>query len=227
MKPVLYILFAVFLFANALRANVSATDSLQVQVDSAKVMNVLSESKQIKKLKEAAKTDSVKSFKPDPVRVVWMGAIIPGYGQIINRSYWKLPVVYAGFLACGYAITHNSTKYENYKQAYKDISDTNDKTNSFMDLLPAGYSVDNFPGGRTGLQNNLKSFYDQYRRYRDLSIIATIGYYAITIVEAYVDAQLFDFDISTDLSMHVRPSLLQNAYGRSNTPGLQVSLSLK
>lgn len=227
MKPVLYILFAVFLFANALRANVSATDSLQVKVDSAKVMNVLSESKQIKKLKQTVKTDSVKSFKPDPVRVVWMGAIIPGYGQIINRSYWKLPVVYAGFLACGYAITLNSTKYENYKQAYKDISDTNDKTNSYMDLLPAGYSVDNFPGGRTGLQNNLKSFYDQYRRYRDLSIIATIGYYAITIVEAYVDAQLFDFDISTDLSMHVRPSLLQNAYGRSNTPGVQVSLSLK
>lgn len=215
------------MFANALKANVSATDSLQVRVDSAKVMNVLSESKQLKKLKQAVKKDSIENFKPDPTRVVWMGAIIPGYGQIINRSYWKLPIVYTGFLACGYAITLNSTKYENYKQAYKDISDTNDKTNSFMDLLPAGYSVDNFPGGRTGLQNNLKSFYDQYRRYRDLSIIATIGYYAITIVEAYVDAQLFDFDISTDLSMHVRPSLLQNAYGRSNTPGLQVSLSLK
>ena len=227
MKSILHILFIVFLFANALRANVSPVDSLIVKVDSAKAINAISESKNLKKLKEAVKTDSIKSFKPDPKRVVWMGAIIPGYGQIINRSYWKLPIVYTGFLACGYAITLNSTNYEKYKQAYKDISDTNDNSNSFMDLLPAGYSVDNFPGGRSGLQNNLKSFYDQYRRYRDLSIIATIGYYAITIVEAYVDAQLFDFDISTDLSMHVRPSLLQNAYGRSNTPGLQVSLSLK
>lgn len=227
MKSILHIVFIVFLFTNALRANVSPVDSLIVKVDSVKAINAIAGSKNLKKLKEAFKTDSIKSFKPDPTRVVWMGAIIPGYGQIINRSYWKLPIVYAGFLACGYAITLNSNNYEKYKQAYKDISDINDSSNSFMDLLPAGYSIDNFPGGRSGLQNNLKSYYDQYRRYRDLSIIATIGYYAITIVEAYVDAQLFDFDISTDLSMHVRPSLLQNAYGRSNTPGLQVSLSLK
>lgn len=73
------------------------------------------------------------AFKPDPVRVLWMGAIIPGYGQIINRSYWKLPIVYAGFLGCTYAITLNSKRYETYRSAYRDISDTNNKTNSFLD----------------------------------------------------------------------------------------------
>lgn len=208
-------------------ANVSSVDSLALKPDSLNIEKSIIENKKLKKVKKEVFADSLAVFKPDPTRVVWMGAIIPGYGQIINRSYWKLPIVYAGFLGCGYAITLNASRYQTYKQAYIDITDTSDKTNSFMDLLPAGYSISNYPGGQSGLQNNLKSFYEQYRRNRDLSIIATIGYYAITIVEAYVDAQLFDFDISTDLSMHIRPSLMQNAYGRTNTPGLQLSLSLK
>lgn len=166
-------------------------------------------------------------YKPDPIRVLWMGAIIPGYGQILNRSYWKLPIVYGGFVGCAYAITLNSNRYETYKLAYKDISDNNENTNSFLDILPEGYTVDNYPGGLTGLEANLLSFYEQYRRNRDLSIILSVAYYGLTLVEAYVDAQLFDFDISTDLSMHIRPALLGNEYGRPNTAGLQLSFKLK
>ena len=65
------------------------------------------------------------------------------------------------------------------------------------------------------------------RRYRDLSIIVTIGFYALTIVDAYVDAQLYDFDISPNLSMHISPALMENRYGLNNTLGLQCSISLK
>lgn len=179
--------------------------------------------------KKSPKTDtlSVKKFKPNPVRVVWMGAIIPGFGQIMNRRYWKVPIVYAGFAGCAYLINRNSTSYEKYKLAYRDISDVNDQTNSYLNLLPDGYTIDNYPGGKSGLESNLKSYYEQSRRNRDLSIILSIGYYAITLVEAYVDAQLFDFDISPDLTMQIRPALMQNVYGKTNSAGFQLSLNLK
>jgi len=78
-----------------------------------------------------------------------MGAIIPGYGQILNRSYWKLPLVYAGFLGCFYAITWNSSRYETYRLAYRDITDDNAKTNSFLDILPQGYTLESYPGGES------------------------------------------------------------------------------
>ncbi|MBN2766606.1 MAG: hypothetical protein JXR27_09565 [Paludibacteraceae bacterium] len=172
------------------------------------------------------KSDS--AYKPDPVRVLWMGAIIPGYGQILNRSYWKLPIVYAGFLGCTYAISLNSIRYESYKAAYRDISDTNPNTVSYEDLLPPGYTVDNYPGGMAGLKSIITTGYNQYRRYRDLSIIASVAYYGLTLVEAYVDAQLFDFDISNDLSMHIRPSLMTNQYGNTpNSAGIQLSFKIK
>lgn len=177
------------------------------------------------KINIVQKSDSV--YKPDPIRVLWMGAIIPGYGQILNRSYWKLPIVYAGFLGCTYAISLNSSRYETYKSAYRDITDTNPNTNSYMDILPPGYSVDNFQGGLPGLQSVITEKYNQYRRYRDLSIIASVAYYGLTLVEAFVDAQLFDFDISTDLSMHIRPALMQNQYGHTGSAGFQLSLKIK
>ncbi|MDD3077887.1 MAG: DUF5683 domain-containing protein [Paludibacter sp.] len=175
------------------------------------------------------KKDSVrnkKAFKPDPVKVVWMGAIIPGYGQILNRSYWKLPLVYAGFIGCAYAINWNARRYTTYKQAYLDISDNDDTTASYLDLIPKGYTIADY-GGTSTFQSNLQSAYENYRRYRDLSIIASVAYYAVVLVEAYVDAQLFDFDISSDLSLHVRPALLDNKYSYTKTPGVQFSLNLK
>lgn len=215
------------LFALKLQANVSIADSLSLSSDSVLKKSSLNENKKIKDLKQSFGKDSVKPYKPDPIRVIWMGAIIPGYGQIINRSYWKLPIVYAGFLGCAYAITYNSNRYETYKLAYHDITDASELTTSYLNLLPAGYSLNSYPGGKSGLENNLKTFYEQYRRNRDLSIILSIGYYAVVLVEAYVDAQLFDFDISPDLSMHVRPALLKNSFGISNSPGVQLSLRLK
>jgi len=213
------------LFTKVVQANVSSADSLFIKADSLNKPTI--EGK--KQKKEALKKDSseLTKFQPDPVRVVWMGAIIPGFGQILNRRYWKLPIVYAGFAGCAYAISLNTTRYEKYKLAYRDISDINDQTNSYLDLLPSGYTIDNYPGGKSGLEANLKAFYEQYRRNKDLSIILSIGYYAITLVEAYVDAQLFDFDISPELSMHLRPALMQNEYGKTNSAGFQLSLNLK
>jgi len=167
-----------------------------------------------------------KAFKPDPIRVVWMAAIIPGYGQILNKKYWKLPLVYGGFLGFAYAISMNSSRYTTYMTAYRDIIDTDPSTVSYIAIIPKGYTIDNY-GGITGYTRILKSAEENYRRYRDLSIITAIAYYAITIVDAYVDAQLYDFDISPDLTMRFQPTLLKNPYGIANTPGIQCRFSLK
>lgn len=162
-----------------------------------------------------AEFDSIReaSWKPDPMKAVWMGAIIPGYGQIYNRSYWKLPIVYGALMGCIYAITVNNTSYVDYKQAYRDIYTdevlSDDPKRSYNAVLPKGYTVD-MMGGKGGYTTYLQKQENSYRRYRDLSIVGTVLVYALSLIDAYVDAQLFDFDISTDLSMNVSPQLQQD-----------------
>lgn len=169
-------------------------------------------------------------WKPNPMRAVWMGAIVPGLGQIYNRSYWKLPIVYGGFMGCVYAITWTSNQYEGYKNAYRDIyydrrngTISNDPNKSYIAILPEGYTIDRM-GGVSTYENHLKDWQNQSRRLRDISIAATVLVYALTLVDAYVDAQLFDFDISTDLTLNVTPQLY---YDMQNQRSTEVKLALK
>ena len=214
-------------------------DSIKNQLPKDSVARLYDKSTVKKVVEQVDDTLSKKVFKPNPLKNVWMGAIIPGYGQILNKKYWKLPIVYGGFLGCAYAVTWNSGQTQSYKKAYFDILrynadpsyaksvDKNHKNVSFYQILPKGYTTIESVGGITQYTTNLQSGYNFYRRYRDLSIIITIAYYALTIVDAYVDAQLYDFDISPNLSMHVSPALMENKYGVNNTVGLQCSISLK
>lgn len=148
-----------------------------------------------------------KLFTPNPTRATWMAVVFPGGGQIYNRKYWKLPIIYGGFAGCAYALTWNSKMYKDYSQAYLDIMDSNPNTKSYEDLLPpnATYSEEQ-------LKNTLKRRKDTFRRYRDLSIFAFIGVYIISIIDAYVDAELSNFDISPDLSMKVEPTVINNSH---------------
>lgn len=181
-----------------------------------------------KKIKSVLKSDStnLKTFKPDPIKSVWMGAIIPGYGQILNKKYWKLPIIYGGFLGCAYAIAWNSGTYNTYLTAYQDIISNNPSQTSYLQIIPKGYTLADL-GGISGFTNILNTKQQIFHRYRDLSIIVTVGLYALTLVDAYVDAQLYDFDISPDLSMHIQPTLLQNTSGSPNTFAMQCSFRLK
>lgn len=219
------ILLIFFLLSSVLQAQM-IPDSSKVLSDTLKNVIV----KQVAAFPEIEVPDTVafKSFKPDPIKAVWMGAIIPGYGQILNKKFWKLPLVYGGFLGCAYALAWNGSKYQSYKMAYRDISDNDPATNTFLEILPTGYTIDS-PGigGINTFTNTLKQRQEAFRRYRDLSIIATVGYYALTLVDAYVDAQLYDFDISPDLSLRFQPTLLQNSFGRRNTLGVQCCISLR
>ncbi|MBQ8099964.1 MAG: hypothetical protein IJV55_03880 [Paludibacteraceae bacterium] len=157
------------------------------------------------------------AWRPDPYRAVWMGAIIPGYGQIHNRSYWKLPIVYGAFMGCAYAITWTNRQYTDYKTAYRDILvdpnyDPEDASKSYVAILPTGYTVDRM-GGRSRYTTTLQTAQNNYRRYRDISIVATVIVYALSLIDAYVDAQLFDFDISPDLSLNLMPDVPRDPLG--------------
>ena len=164
------------------------------------------------------------------MRAVWLGAIVPGLGQIYNRSYWKIPIVYGGFMGCVYAITWTSNQYTGYKNAYRDIyfdikngTVTDDPNKSYNAILPEGYNIDRM-GGASAYQNRLKEWQNTSHRNRDLAIAVTAIVYALTLVDAYVDAQLFDFDISTDLSLNVQPQLY---YDLQNQRSAEVKLAIQ
>ena len=169
-------------------------------------------------------------FKPDPKKAVLM-ALVPGLGQIYNRKFWKLPIVYGGLMGCMYAVTWNNRNYQDYSTAYKDIMMDAEEPNrpveefhtSWQDFLGVGYDPKEWVTN-TNFQTQLKNRKDYYRRYHDLSIIITVGVYALSIIDAYVDAQLFDFDISPDLSMHWEPSVTPQTAYSSRSYGLNCSI---
>ena len=169
------------------------------------------------------------TFKPDAQKSVWLAAVVPGLGQIYNRSYWKVPVVYSGFMGCAYAITWTNDQYTSYKNAYRDIyydiqdgKISNDPSKSYIAILPEGYTIDRM-GGAAAYRERLKEWQNRSRRYRDLSIAVTAIVYALTLVDAYVDAQLFDFDISSNLSLNIYPDL---HYDMQNQRSAEVKLAI-
>lgn len=166
-------------------------------------------------------------WKPDPIRAMWLGMVFPGGGQIYNRKFWKLPIVYGGVVGCVYAVSWNGQMLRDYSQAYQDIMDNDPTTNSHLEMLPLGYDI-------TGREDHFKSVFkrkkDSYRRFRDLSIFCIAGVYLLSIIDAYVDAELSTFDIGTDLSMTVSPGMIPAGSGYSaspinGTPGITIQLN--
>ena len=173
-------------------------------------------------------TDSIKKeinqkiWVPNPTKATWLALVIPGGGQIYNRKYWKLPIIYGGFAGCAYALTWNGKMYKDYSQAYKDAMNGNMQSSSITDLLPPGYTI-----SESQLKELLRKRKDTYRRYRDLSIFAFIGVYLISVIDAYVDAELSNFDITPDLSMRVEPTVINNQMTGSSNRSVGVQCSFR
>lgn len=170
---------------------------------------------------------STAPFKPDPNKAVLYSAIFPGLGQIYNRKYWKLPLVYGGFLGFAYAITWNGRQYSDYTGAYKAIMSKEplapENLRIWRPFIPRGTNPENFTDAQIALwQNSFKRQRDAYRRYRDLSIIGAVALYGLCMIDAYVDAHLFDFDISPDLSLRVEPQVQNDAFSQKSF-GVQCS----
>ena len=170
--------------------------------------------------------ESAQAFRPDPVRATWLALVFPGGGQIYNRKYWKLPVVYGGFLGCTYALTWNNMMLHDYQQAYLDIMDSDPATKSYEKMLPLGYDIS---GKEERFKTIFKNKKNHFRKYRDMSIFAFIGVYLVSVIDAYVDAELSSFDISQDLSLRLEPAAIRQGWSHSGNEhtsiGLQCSLT--
>lgn len=159
-------------------------------------------------------TDSTKTkviseentIKHSPKKASIYSTILPGLGQAYNKKYWKIPIIYIGFGTLGYFIGWNNNFYKTYKQAYVDLTDGDDNTNSYLDLDASKYYDLNNPTDYNNFKTGLSKQQEYYRRNRDLLIISTIGFYGLNIIDASVDAHFFDFDISDDLSFNWQPA---------------------
>lgn len=163
-----------------------------------------------------------RTWIPDPGRATWLALVFPGGGQIYNRKYWKLPIIYGGFAGCAYALNWNNNMFKDYSQAYMDIMDEDVTTDSYRNFISGDAEVTEGPNGN--YTQRFKRGKDRYRRYRDLSIFAFIGVYLISVIDAYVDAELSNFDIGPDLSMRIEPTIISDKRFYSNAIGVQWSI---
>lgn len=167
------------------------------------------------------------TWRPNAKRALWLAIVLPGAGQIYNRKFWKLPIVYGGFVGCAYAMRWNNQMYRDYSQAYLDLMDDDPNTQSYNQFLHLGAKIDD-----TNIERYkaiFKNRKDRFRRWRDLSFFCIVAVYALSVVDAYVDASLSEFDISKDLSLRVEPAIINNKVEmnplKANALGLSCSLN--
>lgn len=166
--------------------------------------------------KEPAIKDSARlAIEAMPRRAALNSALLPGLGQITNKRWWKVPLVYGGFVGIGLVFEFNQRYYKIFLKEAQFRQENPGKT---QNPLYARFTTE-----------GIISIKDSYRRNRDLSVLGGLGFYAINIIDAYVDAKFFRFDISDDLSVKVRPSLNQgpiHASGVSPVLGLKLKINL-
>ena len=136
-------------------------------------------------------------FVPVPKKAGLYSAILPGMGQLYNRQYWKLPVIYAGMAVSGYFLIDNIKKYRDYRKIYIGRIDNDPTTTDDL----------------TYTTNDIKLLQDTYKKYTDLTVLFTALGYTIQVLDAVASAHLKNFDISPDISMNVRPVLYSNGIG--------------
>jgi hypothetical protein len=147
-----------------------------------------------------------------PKKASIYAALFPGLGQVYNKKYWKLPIVYGGYAGLIYVLGWNNSNYKDFFQGYRIAAQYTSAANmkpderKFLDNLikNPSISLDN-PSTFTYISAQLKSGKDFFRRNRDLTIIGIAALHVLSIIDASVDANLFDFDISDDLSMRIEP----------------------
>jgi hypothetical protein len=171
-------------------------------------------------------------FRAEPMRATMLAVAFPGLGQIYNRKYWKIPLVYAGFGALFYSAGFNSSAYNKYMKAYQDFTDAIPETDSYLAVIvnadPTSYDKVKYPltykaSDYSYYQDAMLRMVDYYKRYRDLSYIGIAGWYLLSVLDANVDASLFNYDISNNLELAVFPTPLQLPGGYTGA-GVNVGL---
>jgi hypothetical protein len=188
-----------FLFAQTVTTDSipKSTDTLQVSADST------SKKKKVPKIR-----------KPTvPWKAALMSGFVPGLGQIYNRKYWKLPIVWGAIGTTGYFLVDQHIQYINYRNAYRAL--INDTI-----VLPGFEAYANNPGG-------LQSQRDAFERNRNILTIVAAVLWTLNIVDAAVDAHLSSFDVSPNLSMKIKPATLFNTYNSQPAIGISFTLGFK
>ena len=134
----------------------------------------------------------------DPRKALLYAAVLPGLGQIYNKKYWKLPLVWGGMFAIGYAINFYQDGYTEYKAKL------------YFNLENGCVTDDCIYPGDSYSTANYRRIVDEYKRERDFMIILMGGVYLLQIIDAHVDAHLKEFDLNPKLQMSVRPTVEQN-----------------
>jgi hypothetical protein len=172
-------------------------------------------------------------FKAEPLKATMLAVALPGAGQIYNRKFWKIPVVYAGFGVLFYSAGLNSRNYLTYMKAYQDFTDVIPETDSYTDVIPADPSTydpvlypDTYdPSSAAYYEDGLLRMVDYYKRYRDLSYIGIAAWYLLSILDANVDASLFDFDVTDNLDISFAPTFIPMPGGYTGA-GLSASIKM-
>jgi hypothetical protein len=171
--------------------------------------------------------------KGDTMKASMMSVVFPGGGQIYNRKYWKLPIVYAGFGGLIYSFSKNSTNYQLYYKGYMDFTDDIKETDSYIPLVPLDpetydpvlYPESYNPANKQLVEEKMLRLVDYHKRYRDLSIILTGVWYMAQILDANVDASLMEYDVSDNLQLSFYPSMI-TLPGRSPGTGFNLHLTM-
>ncbi|MCU0433557.1 MAG: DUF5683 domain-containing protein [Bacteroidia bacterium] len=166
----------------------------------------------------SAQTDSLSPKQPPsdsllkqpphpPKRAALMSACLPGLGQAYNKKYWKIPIIYVGFGGLGYSVGFNHTYYKRYRDAIRLRYDGDPNTNDVYPLFS---------------DDDLSTLKNYYQRFRDLSIIGMAALYTLNVIDAAVDAHLFYFNVSDDLSLRATPFMLPTPGGPVAGVGLRL-----
>jgi len=132
-------------------------------------------------------------WQPNPKKAGLYSAILPGAGQLYNKQYWKIPIVYVGVGAAVYFIQFNTNKYQTYRKAY--VATLEGKPNEFTGKYDA---------------SALKQLQDGYKRYLDMTLLFTALGYTLQIIDAVVFAHLRNFDVSPDITLRMQPVAYPN-----------------
>lgn len=150
------------------------------------------------------------TIEHSPRKALFLALALPGAGQIYNKKYWKLPIVYGGLGLSTYLIVFNHNKFKDFDEALTI------RQNGGDDKYKNIYT-----------EASLESLTLDYRNERDRAILITAGVYLLQVVDAYVDAHLFNFDVSDDLTLDVSPAFNYDLKTESLQTGISLNFSLR
>lgn len=156
--------------------------------------------------KDSIKSDDINPLSP--AKAAFYSAILPGLGQAYNKKYWKIPIVYGALATTLYFYSLNNDLYNELRGAYKDrLAGIPNAEYDFLD------------------DSRLIEAQRVYKRNRDLSLLLTVAFYALNIIDANVDAHLGQFNVNNNLS--IRPDLYPDQRYMKPNFGLAINYSFK